>query len=220
MKDHIEDLYDYDVLRATLTPTMFVLHLAASTLVLGGSQSLGVLDLERLGETPLRRRRGGGGLVLLQPDDLWIDWWIPTGDARWSNDVRASSIIVGEWWAKALTNEVEGVISVHTGALEGEVANRAVCFAGKGPGEVFVDGRKAVGLTQWRVREGIFISTVLHASPSYGLLEYLKHVPDGIDQTLDHQTVSALGIDDPDALVVALAGVSGPWQIRHLFLNA
>ena len=34
-----------------------------------------------------------------------------------------------------------------------------VCFAGRGPGEVFQGGRKVVGLSQWRAREGALFSS-------------------------------------------------------------
>jgi hypothetical protein len=34
-----------------------------------------------------------------------------------------------------------------------------VCFAGRGPGEVFVGDRKLVGLSQWRSREGALFSS-------------------------------------------------------------
>ncbi len=32
-----------------------------------------------------------------------------------------------------------------------------VCFAGVGPGEVVREGRKVVGLAQWRSREGVLV---------------------------------------------------------------
>ena len=34
-----------------------------------------------------------------------------------------------------------------------------VCFAGRGPGEVFHGDRKVVGLSQWRAREGALFSS-------------------------------------------------------------
>ncbi len=219
MRSGIEELYDYEVLRALSDATMFVVHLQAPTLVLGGSQSSEVLDSSRTGTIPLRRRRGGGGLVLLQPDDLWIDWWIPASDPRWSPDIRVSSVQAGGWWREALGDDVPGVVSVHEGPLEGDPAYRVVCFAGRGPGEVFVDGRKAVGLTQWRVREGSFISTVVHANSSDGIVDLLSREPAGLRDALDHHVIASLGIEDPEATVDTLAEASGPWLVRQLFLS-
>ena len=66
----VEELYDYDVVRSLSEPTMFVVRLGEPTLVLGASQSVKILDRNKVGSLALRRRRGGGGLVLLQPDDL------------------------------------------------------------------------------------------------------------------------------------------------------
>jgi hypothetical protein len=109
---------------------------------------------------------------------------------------------------------------MHEGSLEGDVDHRAVCFAGKGPGEVFVDGRKAVGVTQWRVREGVFLSTVIHAKPSNDVVRFLRHVPDGLVERLDHHVLSTLGIRDPDEFAQLLSVQSGPWLVRNLFLTA
>jgi lipoate-protein ligase A len=215
----VEELYDYDVLRSLEEATMFVARLGEATLVLGSGQSMDVLDATKLGSMPVRRRRGGGGLVLLQPDDLWIDWWIPATDARWSHDVRVSSLQVGGWWRDTLEPRVSGVISVHEEPLEGDVLHRVVCFAGRGPGEVFVDGRKAVGLAQWRVREGIFLTTVLHAGPSEGVVDLLTDPPPGLREALDHHVSSSLELRDPEDFIDDLVDVSGPWQKRQLFLT-
>lgn len=220
MRSRIEELYDYDVLRALSDATMFVVHLEVPTLVLGGSQSSEVLDSSRTLDVPLRRRRGGGGLVLLQPNDLWIDWWIPSSDERWSHDIRVSSVRTGDWWRHALGDGVRGVVSVHEGPLEGDPLHRVACFAGRGPGEVFVDGRKAVGLTQWRVREGTFISTVVHAKCSDAIVDLLAQEPAGLREALDHHVIGSLGIDDPEVTVDDLVAASGPWLVRRLFMSA
>ena len=219
MNESIAELYDYDELRNEVDATIYVVRADRSTLVLGSTQSTDLLDPSRRGEIALRRRRGGGGLVLLQPDDLWIDWWIPTGDDRWRSDVHASSRLVGEWWADVLREFVTGDISVHDGPLEGDPAYRLVCFAGSGPGEVFVDGKKAVGVTQWRVREGIFLSTVLPAHASHDVLGYLNEVPEGLDRALDHQVLASLTDVDPERLIEALRRSSGPWQYRAVSLH-
>lgn len=215
MRD-VEDLYDYGVLRGLSDATMFVAHVSRPTLVLGGSQSTDVLDETALGATALRRRRGGGGLVLLMPNDLWIDWWIPRHDERWNYDVHVSSIRAGTWWAEVLRGVTNRPVSVHEGALEGERAFRTVCFAGRGPGEVFVDDRKAVGLTQWRVREGVFLSTVLHAEATSDVLDYLVDVPPGLSAALDHETLSSLEQVKREDVVDGLSELSGPWDLRPL----
>jgi lipoate-protein ligase A len=220
VNEPLNELYDYDVLRAQSDALMYVVGTDRPTLVLGSTQSVDLLDGERLDGVALRQRRGGGGMVLVQPDDLWIDWWIPAGDDRWRNDVHASSRMAGQWWAEVLEDVVEGEITVHDGPLEGDPDFRLVCFAGRGPGEVFVDGKKAVGVTQWRVREGIFVSTVMPSQPSHEVLTFLKDAPAGLDEALDHHVLGTLGVVETDVLVDALRRRSGPWVDRTLTLHA
>jgi lipoate-protein ligase A len=215
----VEDLYNYGELRLLEVATVFVAQVDRATLVLGGNQSADVLDPSLDSARSVRRRRGGGGLVLLRPEDLWIDWWIPQGDVRWSHDVRVSSIQVGAWWAHALRTRAPGDVRVHEGPLEGEVDFRLVCFAGRGPGEVFINERKTVGLTQWRVREGVFVSTVLHAGPTTDVLEYLREVPRGLDQALDHETLASLSLGDRENFLGQLLDAGGDWDRRHIRLH-
>jgi lipoate-protein ligase A len=215
----IEELYDYDVVRRLENPTALIVHLARPTIVLGGNQDASVLRDDVLAEWPVRRRRGGGGVVLLQPDDLWIDWWIPASDDRWQGDVRVAAVQTGDWWRDAL--EAGGVtnLTTHHDGVEGDPSWRVVCFAGRGPGEVFQGERKVVGLTQWRVREGTFLSTVVHAQPSTGVVDLLAAPPAGLREALDHVTVGELGLSDPDHLLANLAD-SLRWQRRVLYLDA
>lgn len=219
VKDGVEELYDYDVVRSLTSPTMMIVRTSAPTFVLGGSQSLDVLDEERRRRVALRRRRGGGGVVLLQPEDVWIDWWLPADDSRWSPDVHETSERVGQWWHEVLLERLEGEVSMHHGALAGEPRWRVACFAGRGPGEIFVDGRKAVGVTQWRVREGVFVSSVLHGEASSALLELLREVPPGLAGALEHHTLSTLHLDGDD-VTAALVARSQPVDVRQLFLIA
>ena len=210
----LEELIDYSTLRGEDEATMFAAHVTRPTLVLGGNQSPGVVDSSKLGATSLRRRRGGGGLVLLRPDDVWIDWWIPLNDSRWSSDVHVSSIRAGGWWASELRHFTSETVSVHVGPLEGNPAFRVVCFAGRGPGEVFVGDRKTVGVTQWRVREGVLPSTVLPAQPTADVIEYLAAVPPGLRDALEGQDPGPLGLSDPKGLLEQMRTGSGPWRFR------
>ena len=96
------------------------------------------------------RRRSGGGAVLVTPEDpLWVDVDLPPGDPLWLDDVGRSFRWLGQAWAAALGDGV-----VHEGPFEPGRWGRTVCFAGRGPGEVFVDGAKVVGLAQRRTRAG------------------------------------------------------------------
>lgn len=211
----VEELYDYDELRALSVPTMIVARVERTTLVLGSGQSRDVIDPTSLSVASLRRRRGGGGLVLLQPRDLWVDWWVPRGDSRWSADVHVSSLQAGTWWADALEPFVGAPVVVHRGALRGAAAHRVVCFAGRGPGEVFLAGRKLVGVTQWRVREGVFLSSVLHAEATSDVLRYLADIPEGLPDALDTDPAPLVSLDG-EALLSRLEHASGPWAQRTL----
>lgn len=213
----IEELYDYEVLRQLTDATMFVVHPSAPLLVLGGNQSADVLS-PRGQDWPLRRRRGGGGVVALAPDDLWIDFWIPRDDPRWRGDVRVASMLTGDWWAGALNDCGISRTHVHDGGVEGDANLRVACFAGRGPGEVFVDDVKAVGVTQWRVREGMFLSTVLRASDSVALVELLASPAAELESSLRHHHTASLGLDNPEGLVTDLRDRSGPWRFRRLGL--
>ena len=204
----IPELYDYDDLRRRTDASVTVVRPQGAALVLGSSQSVELFD-PACCEMPRRRRRGGGGVVLVSPGDLWIDWWIPVDDPRWRGDARASSQLVGQWWASALSPLVDGPLAVHHGGLEGDASHRVVCFAGRGPGEVFVEGRKAVGVTQWRVREGVFLSSMIPARDARDVLDCLFEVPAGLATALDHHTVASLGLDA--SAVERVLTASGQW---------
>ena len=120
--------------------------------VLGSTQPLSVV---RAGSRmPVVRRRSGGGAVWVAPGEpVWVDVVVPSGDPLWVADVGRSFWWLGEAWAAALT--ALGLVGgrVHQGALIRTPLSAVVCFAGLGPGEVTVDGRKVVGLAQRRTRE-------------------------------------------------------------------
>ncbi len=210
-----DELLDYDRLRATDEATVFVRTTLAPLVVLGSAQATDALDLAALGGAALRRRRGGGGMVLLDRGDLWVDWWVPSGDPRWTPDVHETAAAAGDRWAEVLGSRLRQPVEVHRGRLVDDPTRPGVCFAGRGPGEVFVGGLKAVGVTQWRVREGAFVSTVLPATPQARLAPALSGAPGALD-SLEHATVGSLGLaPDAGAVLEELTRREGPWRVER-----
>jgi len=84
---------------------------------------------------------------------VWVDVVLPAGDELWEDDVGRSFHWLGTAWVDALASlDIDG--AMHTGAMVCTPWCRQVCFAGIGSGEVTVDGRKVVGLSQRRTRAG------------------------------------------------------------------
>lgn len=107
------------------------------------------------------RRRSGGGAVLVEPGGaLWVDVVVPPDDPLWHDDVAVATHWLGLAWAEALGAAGVAVAAPHTGRLVATPWSRWVCFAGLGPGEVTVAGRKAVGLAQRRTRHGARFQTM------------------------------------------------------------
>jgi hypothetical protein len=102
---------------------------------------------------------------------------------------------------------------VHTGRASPGRLGELVCFAGRGPGEVFHGGRKVVGLSQWRAREGALFSSCayLRWEPA-SLLELMKLDPPRREATTRHLMPVAVGLGELDPAVADL----GPLRERLL----
>jgi lipoate-protein ligase A len=131
---------------------VWILTPSRRALVLGSAQLDAVVrpDLEGI---DIVRRHSGGGAVLLEPGGvLWVDVIVPAGDPLWVDDVGRAFHWLGATWAAALAScGVEGAV-VHEAAMRRTDWSPLVCFAGLGPGEVTVGGRKVVGISQRRTR--------------------------------------------------------------------
>lgn len=92
--------------------------------------------------------------MLVGPGEvLWVDVLLPAGDPLWEDDVGRSFHWLGQAWVDALA-AVGVKASWHDGPMVCTPWCRQVCFAGIGPGEVTIDGRKVVGFAQRRTRAG------------------------------------------------------------------
>ncbi|MEA2702847.1 MAG: lipoate---protein ligase, partial [Actinomycetota bacterium] len=137
-------------------PTVWCVEVDGPALVLGSTQPDGVVDGARAAAVGVDvvRRRSGGGAVLLRPGEVvWIDVLVPAGDPLWEADVGRAFGWLGRAWVDAL-----GALGVAAVAYDGPLAagrwSSLVCFGGLGPGEVTVEGRKIVGISQRRTRAG------------------------------------------------------------------
>ena len=101
----------------------------------------------------VRRRSGGGGVLLVPGQVLWVDLLVPRADPWWSDDVGRAAHPIGELWAVALAR-LGLDAEVHRGPMGASAWSPVLCFAGLGPGEVTVGGRKVVGVAQRRTRAG------------------------------------------------------------------
>lgn len=181
---------------------------STSALVLGSRQSPDLANRQLLTDAGIELvgRRSGGGAVLMVPGDLvWIDVVARVG--MLSDDVRVSMVEVGAAWAEALDSlgliGSASEVTVYDGPMRLDDWGELVCFGGLGPGELVLDGRKLVGLSQRRTRAGVRISGAIHhrslvaetASLLVGALP--RSVP---------PDAATIGGFDPLDLVEALAG--------------
>lgn len=219
------ELHDLD-LPDPASRAVWVLEPTRPALVLGSTQADAVADgdvLARRGIDLVRRRSGGGAVLLDDAGRLghgwtrWIDLVLPRADALWVDDVGRSTDWLGDTWQRAL-GSLGIAASVHRGGLERTPSTSLVCFAGLGPGEVVVGGRKVVGISQRRTRAGARFQCVVALGPpdtrpaaASGIVaatvDLLREPADPAARTelVAHlrRTTAAVSVD-PDDLVAAL----------------
>ncbi|MGI8493562.1 MAG: lipoate--protein ligase family protein [Acidimicrobiales bacterium] len=197
-------------------------ELTVPAVVLGSSQPGTHVDerAARAAGVDVARRRSGGAAVLVDGALVWVDLVIPAADPAWSDDVGRAAWWVGEAWCGALG--ALGVVGaeVWRGPMRRPPWAQWVCFAGLGPGEVMVAGRKVVGVAQRRNRLGaLFQCAVLLDWDPAALLGVLR-----LDDAERRRAAAALaGVATglgrrvgPEALLDALvfqlerAGAAGP----------
>ena len=210
-------LFDVEPFRGETQRVVVARDVAAPTLVLGSTQPTELVGVAamRAREVELIRRRGGGGAVYLEPGaQLWLDAWIPRGDPLWTADVSTAAEWVGAWWKEALADAGQQGLDVHTGRSEPGDLGTLVCFAGRGPGEVFDGVRKVVGLSQWRAREGALFSSCAyrHWDPAalLALVDMDEQVRAGLAREVAPLAAGLGDLDPPvtdlDQVLTALLG--------------
>lgn len=141
-----------------------VVGLERPTLVLGSRQGMDVVDaaaVQRAGVDVVRRFSGGGAVLLEPGRSIWVDVLLPPTDEHWVDDVGASFHWLGDLWAAALA-DLGVPATTHRGRLERTTWGELVCFGAIGPGEVVVEGRKVIGMSQRRNRAGARFQCLVH----------------------------------------------------------
>lgn len=218
--------FDVERFRSLTTRSIVVRRASDRALVLGSTQDDLLVSrpaAEAAGVELLRRRSGGGAVLVLPSDPIWVDLWVPHGDALFDEDVSRAPGWVGESWAAALADLGAALLRVHSGALVPGAWSDLVCFAGVGPGEVLAEGRKVVGVAQWRSRQGSLFHSAAYRRwdpvPLVGLLDVpparreamasaLRRVAIGLDELLGREP-------DPSEVEKALFRrlPPGPWSV-------
>lgn len=80
---------------------------------------------------------------------VWVDVIVPHAHRAAEGDVGRAMWFIGDMWAAAIPGSV-----VHRGPMVRTAHSGQICFSGLGPGEVTIGGRKVVGISQRRTREG------------------------------------------------------------------
>jgi lipoate-protein ligase A len=194
-------------------------------LVLGSTQPEDLVDVAaaRAAGVEVARRRSGGGAVFLVPGaQAWIDLAVPVDDPLWDTDVGRASWWLGEVWADAIaqvTGPGASLPHVHHDGVDDRVLGRLVCFAALGPGEVAVDGRKVVGISQRRSRAGARFQCVVYRrwdpGPMLSLLR-LGASSERVAEVLRSRAAAVEAMDDAPSRTVEPAG---GWSVVEEFLH-
>lgn len=185
-----------------LTPALWWFEVERPAVVLGSTQRLEVVDGAAAAEAGIEvaKRRSGGGAVYLDPGGaVWVDVLLPATDRRWEHDVGRSFRWLGEAWARVVHELGLADAAAHDGPLLRTPWSDLVCFAGLGPGEVTVDGRKVVGISQRRTRAGArFQCALLQRWDPEPMLDVLTLSPEDRARAVADLADAAVGVGPVD----------------------
>ncbi len=152
-----------------------------SALVLGSTQNLSIVDsteCRKRGIEIVKRRSGGGAVLLSSETTVWIDVVLPATHELSVNDIGLAPLWLGKLFQQVLTDLGVADLTLHETAMEKTDWSTLICFAGRGPGEVFTsNGHKVVGISQRRTREWVRFQIVVSLAWRPEIFLALLNVP-------------------------------------------
>jgi len=191
-----------------MSTALWFVRAQSPAIVLGSSQQENVIDVDGAHDAgfDVFKRRTGGGAVLVDNTVLWVDVMLPREHPWWVDDVSASMLWLGQAWERVLSQFSAPQFVVHRGAMVRSVMSDAVCFVGRAPGEVCVNDKKIVGISQRRGREGARFQCAVYSHWSSDWIDFVTGYGD-----LSSARQSGCGLNDvnitasPEQIVSALA---------------
>lgn len=189
-------------------------------LVLGSGQRLADIDAAACAAAGVRvhRRASGGTAVLFAPGLIMQDIALPRAHPLYLDDVSESYCWLGGVWAEALAAlgvaaEPVGVSAARADTQANDPLLRRACFGGLSPYEVLAGGRKLVGFSQMRRRQGALLQVGLYTRWPGRELAALLALPDAERADLAERLAARVaGLDEllaappgPPALAAAFA---------------
>jgi lipoate-protein ligase A len=210
-------------------PTLYWSQANRTGLVLGFSQKAAQLNVEALHRLalPLYQRQAGGTAVLVGPDLLALDVFLPPGHPLILTDVVESYRWLGESWVAALNRlgittrlvppaeaRAQQALLKQPATASREAVLRRACYGSLSPYEVVApDQRKVVGLTMIRRRTGSLLQSGLLLRWEVELLALV------LGQTAEEQTLlrrelprRAVGLETLAGRAVSVAEVMAAFE--------
>lgn len=117
----------------------------------------------------IHRRSSGGTAVLMTAEFVMLDIVLPTSHPFYISDVTKSYRWLGNVWVAALdllglSAQILPIAEARADAQALDHLTRRACFGGRSPYEVLVSGRKLVGFSQVRRRQGALLQAGLYTT--------------------------------------------------------
>ena len=182
-------------------------------LVLGSRQRLDDVDsaiCERRGIEVVGRRSGGGAVLVGSEHLSWFDVVLTRDHPGWNDDVGKSFAWVSDRVRHALSS-LGITTECHSGRMVNTEWSNLVCFAGLGPGELTIDGKKLVGISQRRTRNvARFQVAVLRRWDPMEMLELFPMDEADRQRAANDMSTAAVGTDlSPEAVYASCASALG-----------